>query len=199
VRVAKIVVCSGDFGSGKSNFASYLAVSLARRYNAPLWANYSLRGSVALRKISDLYECRSGVLVFDELHDLIDSRQSSGTHNAEFLEWFMQSRKLQSDIIICTQVLDQIDKRVRRMCKAEFAFQSLGEHLSQVETFRIDLMGERCERINSRVWDRRLAYGLYDHLERAWVLEAAPKPKAGAAVKQVAGAPAPLLVGSSKY
>jgi hypothetical protein len=179
LHVAKIVCCTGDFGSGKSNFASFLGVELARSRRCPLWANYSLLGSLPVRSVVELFDCKRGVLVLDELHDTIDSRSSSGMANAGFLEWFMQCRKQESDVLFMTQVLDQVDKRVRRMVKAEFCFSDLNGSHSQVECYRINLDGERESRISSKVWDRRLAYGLYNHLERAWRLEAPPKAVAG--------------------
>lgn len=177
MRVAKILVFTGDFGSGKSNLCSYMAVQLAQRYRSPLWANYDLKGSIPIRTVAELHHLRGGVLALDELHDTVDSRNSAGMNNKAFLEWFMQSRKMQTDILICTQVLDQIDKRVRRMCKAEFCCTALTDRYSEVKSFRLDLDGAREKPLNNMIWDRQRAYGLYDHLSPAWSLASA-EPRA---------------------
>ncbi len=182
-RVARIFAFSGKFGSGKSNFMSYFGTRLGGAYRAagvvaPLWANFSLQDSIPVRSIPELYLCGYphgpwGVLELDELHDTVDSRQSSGMANRPFLEWYTQCRKGQTDVLMATQVLDQIDKRVRRMLSGEFHCLDIGGERSQIDLYEIDEgTGDRLRRVNSFVWYRPWAYGLYSHLERAWPLEA---------------------------
>ncbi len=103
-----VYATEGRFGSGKTAFSVWFAHRLSQeRGGCPLWANFDLSGmalvpdierdSSGLRLIDDLYLCEGGVIVLDELQGTIHARRSS--HNLEFMAWFDQCRKQDSDVI----------------------------------------------------------------------------------------------------
>jgi hypothetical protein len=161
-----IIACSGLFGSGKSAYASWLAARIHARRGCPVWANYTLVGSRALRSIPQLYECIGGVIVLDELQGTIHARRSS--KNLEFLEWFDQCRKQDSDVLVITQALHKIDVIVREMIEVCYHCQRVDGRWSEVVGY--DLTGATPVIRNRFGFDRSLAYGLYNHRERAWRL-----------------------------
>lgn len=161
-----IIACSGLFGSGKSAYASWLARRLQLRRGCRVWANYHLDRARPLRSIPQLYECVGGVIVLDELQGTIHARQSS--KNLEFLEWFDQCRKQDSDVLVITQALHKIDVIVREMIEVCYACRRVDGRWSEIEAY--DLTAATPARRNQFGFDRSLAYGLYNHRERAWRL-----------------------------
>jgi hypothetical protein len=162
-----ILAFTGNFGAGKSALCSLLAVQAATSRRCGLWANYHLRGAELVRSVDDLYLCRGGVIVLDELQGTVNSRTYS--RNESFMLWFDQCRKQGSDLFLITQLTRKVDVLVRDAVDIEFRLRNLGDdvHLSELRVF--DVQSDR-PRGAARRFDRSVAYGLYDTYERAWPL-----------------------------
>ncbi len=170
-----VYATEGRFGSGKTAFSVWFAHSLAQqRGGCPLWANFDLAGMSpvpsldrdlsGLRLIDDLYLCDGGVIVLDELQGTIHARRSS--QNLEFMAWFDQCRKQDSDVICITQALHKIDVIVREMIDVAFSCEDRGNALSRITP--VDMFSGRSR--SSFIFDRRSSFDLYDHRQRAWPL-----------------------------
>jgi hypothetical protein len=169
-----VYAVEGRFGAGKTAFAVWFSRELAyRRGRVPLWANFHVAGmadvrgglpGAGIRTFDDLYNCESGVILLDELQGTIHARRSN--HNLEFLAWFDQCRKQDSDVICITQALHKIDVIVREMIDIAFSCEDKGNAYSRVTP--IDMFTERAR--SSFTFDRRQSFALYNHRERAWAL-----------------------------
>jgi hypothetical protein len=168
-----IYATEGRFGSGKTAFSVWFAHRLAEvRGGVPIWANFDLVGSslvpgplpLPLTRIDQLYACEGGVIVLDELQGTIHARRSN--YNLEFMSWFDQCRKQDSDVICITQALHKIDVIVREMIDIAFSCEDRGNYCTRVTP--IDMYAER-ERA-AFIFDRTASFDLYDHRQRAWAL-----------------------------
>jgi hypothetical protein len=184
-----IVAFTGNFGAGKSALCSLLAVDYAVSRGGRLWANYGLRGAAPVRTVPELYDCKGGLIVLDELQATVNSRTFG--RNEQFMLWFDQCRKQRSDIYLVTQQLRKIDVIVRSAIDVEFRLRHLQGAISELVVF--DVQAE-VMRGSARRFDRSGAYGLYDTYERAWPLlagpeggDSRPRPGKGAAPALVPG------------
>ncbi len=171
----------GRFGAGKSAFACWFARELAwSRGGVPVWCNFNVAGMAVvpgppralsgIRYIEDLYLCEGGVILLDELQGTIHARKSN--QNLDFLAWFDQCRKQDSDVICITQALHKIDVIVREMIDIAFSCEDKGitldgQYLSRITPIDMYSLTER----SSFVFNRAESFGLYNHRERAWALE----------------------------
>ena len=165
----------GRFGSGKTAFAVWFAGELARqRGGVPVYANFNIVGSTPIYTFEDLYRCDDAVIVLDELQGTIHARRSN--HNLEFLAWFDQCRKQNSDVICITQALHKVDVIVREMIDIDFDCENRGENITAIVAYDLHKGVKKA----SRNFDRSVSYGLYNTRERAWALkpaaELAPMP-----------------------
>jgi hypothetical protein len=189
-----VYAVEGRFGAGKTAFAVWFSRELAaRRGGVPLWANFHVAGmsdvpdgqpGEGVRTFEDLYKCERGVILLDELQGTIHARRSN--YNLEFLAWFDQCRKQDSDVICITQALHKIDVIVREMIDIAFSCEDKGDSYSRVTP--IDMFSERAR--SSFVFDRRVSFDIYNHQERAWALvgkgDAKEKRKGSKSVETVA-------------
>jgi hypothetical protein len=179
-----VYAVEGRFGAGKTAFAVWFSRELARRRGGvPVWANFHVVGmgdvpggqpGEGIRTFADLYNCERGVILLDELQGTIHARRSN--HNLEFLAWFDQCRKQDSDVVCITQALHKIDVIVREMIDIAFSCEDRGvveddvgnvlAALSRITP--IDMFAERARA--SFIFDRCLSFALYNHRERAWAL-----------------------------
>lgn len=107
-----IIVVDGGLGAGKT----YTAVSLALdalRAGTPVAANFHIVGAAFLSSWPEFMSFRDGVLVWDEAHLDIDSREFA--HNVSITPWLTQLRKLGVHLVVISQNIDQVDKRLRRL------------------------------------------------------------------------------------
>jgi hypothetical protein len=154
---------SGNFGAGKTAAASYFAHREQVRRRCPIWSNYGLLGARSLSTVSELEHCKGGIIVLDELHDLVSSRSSMSKATGEFMSFWNQCRKTESEIFVISQRVSKMDKQVRDMIDIEMSMYRMGSRYSRLEVW--DVQAERLK--VSSVFDRSLAYGLYNHLDRA--------------------------------
>lgn len=176
-----VFAADGRFGSGKTAFCVWFARELAnRRGGCPIWANFDLAGAKPIYTFEDLYKCDDGVIVLDELQGTIHARQSS--KNLDFLKWFDQCRKQNSDVICITQSLPKIDVIVREMIDIAFSCEAGDGDFSRISA--IDMHTGRSR--DPFRFDRSVSYNLYNTRERAWALvpadqlDAKPETKRGA-------------------
>lgn len=156
----------GRFGSGKTAFAVWLGLRLAAdRGGVPVWANFHIQGAATIRTFEDLYRCEDGVIVLDELQGTIHARKSG--QNLDFLAWFDQCRKQNSDVICITQALHKIDVIVREMIEINFDCENKGDNMTKIVP--MDLHAGKVRK--GFLWDRSVSYALYNTRERAWRLE----------------------------
>ncbi len=165
-------IATGGFGDGKSALFVWMATEVAREAGAQLWTNFACRGARYVTNIDQLYEIEDAVIVFDEVHDIADSRRSSSKGNMQFLRWHGQSRKSGCQVFLISQSGGKVDLRIRDMNDYEFACRdigddSLGDYRSEVLVYDLDTG----RKINEFVFDRRWAFGLYNHRGRAWALD----------------------------
>ncbi len=164
---ALIFLTEGLFGSGKSAFTSLAAVDHARHAGMSLAANYSLGGAVEVHTLEELYLLRNAVLVVDEGHQTADSRKSG--QNLDYWGWFSQCRKQRLVVFHISQDGGMVDKRIREMTQVLFVCDDLGDAWSSVESWRMK-KGKVVSKLSSFEFDRRRAYDLYDHEQRAWAV-----------------------------
>ncbi len=165
-------IATGGFGDGKSALFVWMATEIAREAGAQLWTNFACRGARYVTNIDQLYEIEDAVIVFDEVHDIADSRRSTSKGNLQFLRWHGQSRKTGCQIFLISQSGGKVDLRIRDMNDFEFACRDigsdeLGDFRSLVKVYEVDTG----RKINEFVFDRRWAFGLYNHRARAWALD----------------------------
>jgi hypothetical protein len=148
-----------------------------------MWANYDLVGATPITTIEELYGLYNGVVVFDELQATIHARRSQTNDSMAFGRWYDQVRKQDLEVFIISQQLRKVDVLVRDMADYVFDCRNMraGGYLSEVEVY--DWWDEA--KVSNFVFDRRLAFDLYNHKQRAWPLLAPePPPKARNGGKQ---------------
>lgn len=108
-----LIVIDGGLGSGKSYTAVALATEMAAARGLPLGANFPLVGGTYLTSWRDFMSWRDGILIWDEAHQDIDSREFS--KNVAITPWLTQIRKLGVDLFVVSQDIGQLDKRLRNL------------------------------------------------------------------------------------
>ena len=111
-----IIAITGSMGSGKT----LLATIIAHKYfsqGSNIYANYGLSFKFTplnMTQISDAhFDFNNALLVIDEIHLFIDSRNSMSKKNKIISYFITQSRKRNLVLIYTTQQSHQIDKRLR--------------------------------------------------------------------------------------
>lgn len=161
----------GNYGAGKTAFTSFCAYAYATFTGRPLYANYRLKGAITLHTIQDLYACEDGVVVLDEVHQMVNARRSTTNASLEFLSWYGQSRKLGCDMWFISQMARKVDVTVREMYDYTFSLTKVDGAWSRVHVYDLH---DRL--IRQFAFDRRLAIpGLYGHREFAHLL--LPRPE----------------------
>ncbi len=165
-------IATGGFGDGKSAFFVWLATEMAREAGVQLWTNFACRGARYVTNIDELYEIEDAIILFDEVHDIADSRRSTSKGNMQFLRWHGQSRKTGCQIFLISQSGGKVDVRIRDMNDFEFACQDIGDddagdYRSLIKVYDVDTGRQ----INEFVFDRSMAFGRYNHRSRAWSLD----------------------------
>lgn len=107
-----IIIVDGGLGAGKTYSAVALACE-AMAQGRPVYANFHIGGAVYVDSWAGFMRVRDGVLVWDEAHLDIDSREFAS--NVAITPWLTQLRKLGVDLIVVSQNIDQVDKRLRRL------------------------------------------------------------------------------------
>lgn len=111
-----IIAITGSMGSGKT----LLATIFAHKYfseGSTVYANYGLSFKHEPLRMEDISNCdfdfNNALLVIDEIHLFMDSRQSM-TKNSRIISYFItQSRKRNLILVYTTQQSGQVDKRLR--------------------------------------------------------------------------------------
>src|SRR3989337_823801 len=111
-----LVGVMGRMGQGKTLSMTALGIAIAKMTHSPLFANYDLKGVSfnRVRSRGDLFRAQSGIVLFDEIHIEMDSRQWKDTNNVNMSRWIHQTRKKDLIVFFTTQHIRQVDVRVRR-------------------------------------------------------------------------------------
>jgi hypothetical protein len=111
-----IIGITGKMGSGKTLLMSIFGYFF-RFLEIPVFANYSMDYRLGVETISslkDLIEIENGVILIDEIHLNIDSRQWYREKDIKFTHWVNQTRKRNLILIYTSQHFKQVDVRLRR-------------------------------------------------------------------------------------
>ena len=112
-----IIAITGNMGSGKTLLATAFAEHYRTTQKSNIYANYGLNISYTPLRMQDIADCEfdfsNSVLIIDEIHLFMDSRQSSTKKNRIISYFITQSRKRNIVLIYTTQQSHQIDKRLR--------------------------------------------------------------------------------------
>jgi hypothetical protein len=65
---------------------------------------------------------QGSMLVIDECHEIINSRNWQSTENAEFSKWAARHRKLGYDVLLLTQNIEKIDSHIRGLIQHTYTF-----------------------------------------------------------------------------
>jgi len=105
-------------GSGKTLTQTYLGWKNWWFRHTKLYSNYHLYTVpyYYLETVKQLDYCREGVVLIDEIWKMIDSRLSRKASNKIVGDILGRSRKRSLVYIMTSQVIDAIDKRVRKTC-----------------------------------------------------------------------------------
>lgn len=175
----RIVIVEGQYGTGKTAFASALLVELAGGLDCPLWANWTLQGATRLSTWDEVQLCEDGVVGLDEFHDTLNARRSSSNQNLEVMRWGGQVRKKGCHLVLISQMAGKIDLQLRLMANVVYTLakapkRHARDYRSVVTVREVNQGAGRMRVVNRFVWDRSQAFGLYDHREIVLPLEAAP-------------------------
>jgi len=102
----------GRQGHGKTITASILASYTSRVLKSPVYSDYPLKGAKRIITKDQLMNISSGIVVLDEFHQNIDSRDYK--NNIFMSNWITKLRKKDLITFYTTQDFGQVDKRVRQ-------------------------------------------------------------------------------------
>jgi hypothetical protein len=166
-----IYAFTGGLGSGKTLLMSLFAMLMHQAAGLPAYANYGLKFARRVETYGELFNLGYAVVALDEAHVLIDSRMFSKSHVIAFTQWALQTRKAGLVVLMTTQSIHQIDKRVRGIIDRLYICKRYGR-LGQLRT-RYTV----CDPVDhDTLWLPRgsksfahmpFMYAAYDTLERA--------------------------------
>lgn len=105
----------GRQGGGKSIYAvacAYAEWTKGRTIYSNIWLNFPFKPIV----LADIIDCKlyNGVVLIDEVHRLLPSRNSNSTTSRKIVDGFLSlSRKAKLDIYGMTQLEEKVDRRFR--------------------------------------------------------------------------------------
>jgi len=111
-----LIMLDGIMGSGKTLGASLLALDLQQRSNCTLYSNNGLKGSKPFTKLEDFIDVckqKSSVILLDESHVDIDSRNFNLNSVKYFTSIVFYLRKMRCTILLTSPLFRNIDTRVQ--------------------------------------------------------------------------------------
>ncbi len=158
-----IVGFVGDMGGGKTLYMTAKGYEKQTAgYN--VFTNYGvkfphqkLNAEVLEAMSTDLQDC---VILGDEFHIVVDSRNSSTGRNKIISYFILQTRKRGVHLYFTTQDAGQVDLRLRRMVDYWVKCKRVGKHL-----FRYEILKRNGDTLGIKVIDGRKYYHLYDTTE----------------------------------
>lgn len=106
-----LVGIMGKMGSGKTLSMSIIASYLSRVTEAPLYANYTLKGAEPVESMNDVMKVNGAIFCFDEMWLTMDARMWKD--NVRLTHWVNQTRKKKMIVFYTTQHIRQIELRAR--------------------------------------------------------------------------------------
>lgn len=153
----------GDMGSGKTLYMTIKGYEKARKGHKVL-TNYGVMydhqklNAARLEEMGkDLQDC---VILGDEFHIVVDSRNSMKGRNKIISYFILQTRKRGVHLMFTTQDAGQVDLRLRRMVDYWVHCKRVGTHLFQYTIYK-----RSGKKVGTVVLDGRKYYRLYDTRE----------------------------------
>jgi len=101
----------GNMGTGKTLSQTAIATLLHKVSGVPLFANYGLKDSTLITKMSELWDLDSAILCLDEIWINMDARLWKD--NVFLTRFINQTRKKRLLVLYTTQHIRQVELRVR--------------------------------------------------------------------------------------
>ena len=153
----------GDLGGGKTLLMTYQGYKRFLR-GQRIMANYGVRYKHARLNAAVLVEMDADlqdlVILGDEFHIVIDSRNSMTADNKAITYFVLQTRKRNVHLYFTTQDEGQVDVRLRMRVDYWIYCTRIGKH-----HFRYKIYTRRGKLIGTLVLDGRKYYHLYDTTE----------------------------------
>lgn len=106
-----LVGIMGKMGAGKTLIQSILANYLYHQTGAKIYANYGLKNSIHIDKMSQVWKAENGIICIDEAWLSMDARLWKD--NVKITQWINQTRKKKLLVFYTTQHIRQIELRMR--------------------------------------------------------------------------------------
>jgi len=129
----------GELGAGKTLALTFLAWHNWMRKNKKIYSNYKLFKIpyVEIGALSHLDTMRDGFACIDEFWTLIDARTTTTKRNKLVADILLKSRKRELTYTFTTQMLDLLDKRVRKIMDfTAYPVMNTQETLTKILIFR---------------------------------------------------------------
>lgn len=127
----------GDRGSGKSLFATIMALRASEKNQTPIYANYKMNidtwKPLSPRVILEIP--LESIIIIDEGYLWLESRTSSKGMNIYLSRMLFQSRKRHIDIWVIMQLFSSVDLRFREM--ADYLVQCVNDKEEEKFKYRI--------------------------------------------------------------
>lgn len=169
-----IVLYTGGLGSGKTFMMTVTGYYMHTVSRAPVYANYAVSYAEKLISYEHLFSLERAIVLIDEAQVLIDSRMFSSNKQRQFTQWSLQTRKAMLTILMTTQRIHQIDKRVRGIVDVVFEcakFGIGGAYRSRVRRFVPVGEDEYLYTGSRSVIHLKQFYQLYDTYQRVTMLK----------------------------
>lgn len=110
-----LIIVTGDLGSGKTLFLTYIAKNTKKR----IYSNYKLYlntyHKLTIKKLLELKEEENALVFIDEAYTWLESRASGRDTNQVLSYIYFQSRKRKLDFFLTAQLTHTIDRRFREL------------------------------------------------------------------------------------
>jgi len=163
-----IIAITGDFGSGKTLLATFMALSYKHKEDLNIFANYQFNKvkykQVTFEEVSKMPSwLKNGVLVLDEMQIGADSYNFMNKEVQKMTTFITQIRKRDIILIVTTQRFNMISKRIRLLINYYIEVESKKKGYVTAKTF--DITGGFENLLNIRTHDLRKVYPYYDTRE----------------------------------
>ena len=165
-----IIGIYGNKGDGKTTLLSFfLYNAYLKRKKEYLFSNYELNFTFnwlnAYELILNWDKFENSIIGIDELHDYVDSRNSSSIQNRLICSWFLQSRHTESDIVFSTQFPDQVDKRIMRIVDIDIICKNINVDIDNdgfMDVFKINILDNRKCTDNTKYFYAQPIFNLFN-------------------------------------
>lgn len=168
-RCSMIIGGFGNMRAGKTLGITALGVFLGTLTKQTIYANYHLNieNYVYFQKWNELKNVRNSVILFDEIHTAMDSRNTKSSDQIYFTHLFSQMGKFGNTLLYTSQRFNAVEKRIRE--NTDFFFWATrhwpGSKLSQT-WWDARESTETPKKLNTYILRPEPLYGLYNTYEK---------------------------------